>query len=108
MSYPYTRRVFKFPLERIDEQVIEGPNLTPVSAGMDPQADPCIWGTVTTLDEGAEPCGDPAMDPAAIRRWLVHVVATGNPAKHAQYSTFLGSMTDGPFVWHVFVRRLHE
>lgn len=53
--------------------------------------------TPATLDLYAEV--HPDIEPA-MRRF--HVVGTGNPMPLVQNNGYIGSVTDGPFVWHVY------
>lgn len=37
-----------------------------------------------------------------------HIVGTGNPFPNVQHSAYVGSVVDGPFVWHVYEGMHHE
>jgi len=86
--------IWKYPLHPLDEQVITGPALEPLSVGHDPDGQLCIWGRVT--DRGVP------------QHYTVNIVGTGNACDHQTADQFLGSVTDGPFVWHVFVALIEE
>lgn len=100
-------RIFKYPIERIDLQVIEGPALCPISAAIDPLGQLCVWGSVETPNPTFIGAGDHRREVTARdRRWEIYVVGTGNPASHVvgYGCRFLGSVVDAPFVWHIYAR----
>lgn len=60
-----------------------------ISVGLDPQGDLCIWAIVDP-EEGK-----------SMREFAV--VGTGWPMKDSlEYWTFLGTVKQGPYMWHVF------
>ncbi len=81
------RAIWKFKLLMIDHQIISGLGLTPMSAGLDPQGDLCLWGSVD--DEGS-----PVKIEIAIR-------GTGRGMPPARFK-FLETVKDGSFMWHIF------
>lgn len=81
--------VWKYPLELTDVQTLEVPRGARfLSAGKDPAGQLCVWVFVELIS-------------AKITR-TVRIVGTGNPTDANRHS-FLASVVDGPFVWHVFV-----
>lgn len=86
-----TKTIWKFPLETTDVQEIQTPaNAKMLSVGLDPEGALCLWALV-----------NPKEDLEAI---TVNIVGTGNPVPRSvlMWSEFLGTVTDGPYVWHVF------
>jgi hypothetical protein len=80
-------RIWKFKLKRTDRQTVQLPaDYSVLSVGKDPNGDLCIWVAVNheSPARGVEFC----------------VVGTGNSLPHV--GDFIGTVNDGPFVWHVF------
>lgn len=85
--------IYKYRLVITDEQTVELPAMARIlSVGLDPVHDICVWAMV-------EP--DNRKEDVAFR-----VLGTGNPVppKHKDF-TFLGTVTKGRGVWHVFYQR---
>jgi hypothetical protein len=84
--------IYKFPFEITDMQEIEMPMAAQIiHVGLDPSGTPCLWAEV-----------DPTA-PATHRK--IAVIGTGNPLDFGHDYTsarHLGSLVQGPFVWHVY------
>lgn len=86
-------RIWKFPLEITDRQTIMVPtNFAFLHVGLDPTGALCLWGAV----DGSQP---------TTRLDLV-IVGTGNPLPHV--GSYLGSVVERVFVWHVFTGPDHS
>jgi hypothetical protein len=94
--------IYKYPVPLQDLSILELPTHSRIlSVGLDPQGELCLWALVQPLV--------PSHD-----RWQLAVVGTGNPVSDAlaQANTdaspwrFVGTVTQAPFVWHVFARGL--
>lgn len=80
--------VYKYPIQRGDSQWVAMPHgAKPLHVGLDPNGILCLWALV----EESKPMQD--------RR--VYVVGTGHPINFNAH--YVGSVNDGPYVWHVFV-----
>lgn len=80
--------IYKYPLAITNSQFVQMPQFAEIlSAGLDPQGALCVWAAVDTEA------------PMVSRQF--YVVGTGNPVTPAPME-FIGSVTRGPFVWHVF------
>lgn len=90
------RTIWKFNLEADNETTFEAPAPARVlSAGLDPAGRPSVWVEVNP-------------DADKIVR-TVFLFGTGHPLEpEAQIAQgrFVGSIFDGPFVWHVFTEEL--
>lgn len=89
------KSIWKFPFKFIDEQSLLVPDTaTPVSVGLDPIGDPCVWCEVFDSVEGkiAEQPKKP---------FQIFVVGTGNPFP-AGARTCLGRINHNNFVWHIY------
>lgn len=79
--------IYKYPIEITDDQTIDMPEgAQVVHAGLDPQGQPCLWAKVNNRVR-TEP-----------RR--IQVRGTGHPLPDD--AEWVGTFTQGPFVWHVF------
>jgi len=83
-----TKQVWKFPLQIEDGWLaVEMPRGAKLLTVM-MQYDVMLWALV-----------DPEQ-PSVQRR--IKVFGTGHPILNADMLVYIGSVTDGPFVWHVF------
>lgn len=83
------KTIYKYSFNIKDEQLLELPaTADPVHVGLDPQGQPCLWAVIDT-------------DLKTETRKL-YVRGTGHWIPE-DYKTMLGSFTQGPFVWHVFL-----
>lgn len=81
--------IYKFPLRVVDCQQANVPaGAIPLHAGLDPSDIPCIWMKVDSK-QPLEP-------------FRVYIIGTGNSVPELA-DQHVGSFTQGPFVWHVFV-----
>lgn len=91
-----TDAIWKFPLNLTDEQAIEADAWIdrPLHVGLDPSGILCLWCEVSTRRTSR-------------RTATVHIIGTGNlfPVARGQY---VGSVTQGSFVWHVYVAGLYD
>lgn len=80
-------RIWKFPLQPAERQRISTPSeMAFLSLGKDGAGEICIWAAVDTK--------------SANRMTEIVIVGTGKPLPYV--GTYLGTVMDGPFVWHVF------
>lgn len=93
-------RIYKYPLRIVDFQSIEIEGLQRIlSVGLDPSGELCIWVLIDKKAHGNKTYA------------RVAIVGTGNPIQSDLFvedddgpiNRFLGSVTMGIFVWHVFV-----
>ena len=83
------KTIYKYPIQITDEQEITMPTgAIVIHAGLDPQGTPCVWARV---DTEAEP------EPVSILVYGTGTTMEYEPLEH------VGSFTQGPFVWHVFL-----
>lgn len=83
------KTIYKYPIKITNEQEISMPqDAKVIHAGLDPQGTPCVWAVVDTERE---------TEPVSIL-----VYGTGNPMNYFPHE-HVGSFTQGPFVWHVFL-----
>lgn len=84
-------RVFKYPLRVTDVQTVPLPVAArPLSVQIQRTTDDLtLWALVS--------------DAAPVVPREVYVVGTGRPADHVVGCDFLGTLQDGPLVWHVFI-----
>lgn len=88
MAHQGYATVWKFPLEKTDVQSV------PMSAGAELL---CVDMQHSTIMLWAR------LDPeATMMRRFIAIVGTGNPAPTPEDGAYVGSVFDGPFVWHVF------
>ena len=81
--------IWKYPLEIKDLQQLQVPRGGKVlSCGRDPNGQICVW--ILVYPER----------PKHIRAF--RIFGTGNPFEAPDMHTFIGSIADGPFMWHVF------
>ncbi len=81
------KTIYKYRLKLVDLQIIEmhvGAEI--LSAGLDVDSVLCVWTAQDTSQ------------PTVSRR--IAIVGTGNPLSDAMM--FIGSVTQGSYVWHVF------
>ena len=83
------KQVFKFPIQITDEQTITGPITQPVSVGIDPTGQHCVWAECD------------AEGPTVA--YVVTVVGTGHPLP-VFAGIYLGMVVDGSFVWHIYIK----
>lgn len=85
--------IWKFSLPITDSQVIEVPiGSHLLSAGLDPNGDVCLW---------------LAVNPNAMTMNVEIVIrGTGQPLPHV--GSYLGSVVQQPFVWHLFTGPGHS
>ena len=83
--------IWKFELGFADSQIVKGPDLIPLSVGVQKEI-PCLWGTVNTDEEEAE---HEIIMYGAGHRWT----------HNREDLEFLGTfqLMGGRFVQHVFV-----
>jgi hypothetical protein len=82
------KTIWKFPIKITDYQVLTVPiNWEPIHVGLDPQGTPCIWAEVDS-EKKTEPCN-------------IYVYGTGHQAD-IDTQVHIGSLVQGPFVWHVY------
>lgn len=87
-----TRTIWKFPLRLTDVQTVMMPAGAEILA-VGVQADGImLWARV---------------DPAVSERqgYNIAIVGTGHPAPDDTQSTYIGTVMDGPYVWHVFTEK---
>lgn len=82
------RAIWKYPLDVTDQQTVGMPAAAQVLSVADQAGALTVWALVDT---------EAAIEPR--RFWIV---GTGRPMP-VSGATFLGSVQQGPFVWHVFV-----
>lgn len=84
------RTIWKFTLATRNEagifKVPEGAHF--FYAGQDPSGELCAWAYVNTAE------------PEVHRR--IAVVGTGQPFPFESGADFLGTVVEGPYVWHIF------
>jgi hypothetical protein len=82
-------KIYKYPLTLADEQIVELPLASRIlSVGMQ-DGGIFVWALV---DEAARAT-------VSVRFWIR---GTGHPADSLSFATFLGTVFDRQFVWHVF------
>ena len=82
------KTIHKFPIRTTDKQIITGQFHEITHAGLDPNGSLCVWAEID-LDQQEH-------------HLTIFVIGTGNtmpdyPMRH------IGSVVQGPFVWHVYV-----
>ena len=81
--------IWKYPLKITDLQHLHIPLGGKIlSCGKDSTGMICVWARVVPER------------PKHVR--AIRIVGTGNPFEAADMYTFVGSIVDGPFVWHIF------
>lgn len=87
------KTVWKYPIRISDDPTlatISGVDAKPVHVGHDPAGAPCVWIEV-----------EPARGRTEVLAFLV--VGTGHPIPGTVAEpVYVGSLHDGPFVWHVY------
>jgi len=80
--------IHKFPLAITDEQVIYAPpSARPLSVQFQ-RGVLCLW---------------MRLDPTEIlEQFTIRIYGTGNPIQSNDHEAFIGTVQDGPMVWHVF------
>jgi hypothetical protein len=81
-------RIWKFPLAITGEQMITMPKGTAILSVQMQGNQLSLWALVNERYDDS-PC-------------RVHIVGTGHPADHVLAMPFVGTVQDGPYVWHVF------
>lgn len=80
-------RIWKFPLKVVDRQAVSIPaTFRMLSVGTDPTGEICLWAAVDSRNGS--------------RQVTIIMVGTGQPLPHV--GSFIGTVLDGAFVWHVF------
>jgi hypothetical protein len=84
-------KIFKYPLQITDTQVITSQHLCPLSVQFQGET-LCLWGVVSTT--------------AVQREYTVLIIGTGNPAPDdLDEYMFVGTVQDHRgLVWHVFIQ----
>lgn len=83
------KTIWKFPLTIDDEQVVEMPRSSvPLSVALQ-DGTVCLWAEVITE--------------FPLRKAHISIRGTGH-AVPDEYERFMGSVQQGPFVWHIFWR----
>jgi hypothetical protein len=94
-----TTKVFRYKIDvRNGEEDLPLPkHAHPLSVGLDPSGDLCLWALV-----------DPAE--SIFETLAVYVVGTGHEVDltNASGNKFLGTVLDGDLVWHVFGMNVYE
>lgn len=81
--------VWKFQIQIIDVQSVMMPaHARVLHVGLDPQGQPCLWAEVQSENQPV--------------KFSVHVTGTGHPMPEGD-NRHVGSFTQGPFVWHVWM-----
>lgn len=79
--------IWEFPLKLTDRQKVQLPeDATIMSVGLDPSGCLCLWAAVDKA--------------ATARDFEIIIVGTGDSLPAV--GSFLGTVTQGSFVWHVF------
>lgn len=85
--------IFKYPLVLQDEQIVQMPvDARPLSVGLQ-RGSICLWMAARQIE-----------DPREDR--IIYVVGTGIPTDKIDNAQYVGSVQDGPFVWHIFIGRV--
>lgn len=99
------KTVFKYPIDITDLQEVEMPQGARILAvqvqdemgdfvGFKPAGNPCLWALVNTEE-------------AKKTRRLFRMYGTGKPIDEPLESlNYIGTFQRGPFVWHVFERKV--
>lgn len=90
------KTIFKYPIEVTDRQIVRMPRGAQILSVQYQGKQLCIWAQV----DDQEPLVDR----------VVLVCGTGHPMPEAPVGVFLhhiGTVQDGPYVWHVFERKMH-
>ena len=85
------KTIYKYELKLTDYQIIATPcagNSQPLHVGFDPNGQLYVWCLVETHSNLTE-------------NHVIFIVGTGNPIP-IEAKIHLGSVVQGPFVWHVF------
>lgn len=80
--------IYKYPLKRAGVQKVTMPHGARLLHVAMQNGQPTLWAHV---DDGV----------VRVDR-LIAVIGTGNPAPDPDESEYVGSVFDGPFVWHIF------
>ena len=81
--------IWKYKLAIADRQLVQMPVDSEILSVGNQQGAVCLWAK-----------GDPT---AVTRNRVIEMIGTGHPISPAR-RTFLGTVLDDPFVWHVFER----
>lgn len=85
-----TKKIFKYPLQVVDEQWQEFPAGAEFRAlGCDPFGILCLWMEVDTSVTASE-------------RWQIHIRGTGHPVPTAGGIKYRGHIVQDVFVWHLW------
>jgi len=92
--------IHKYPLQITDHQAVETYyGYKALSVGRDAQGIICLWAIVDPEIPLAL-CG---LNETTNKRLMdIYVIGMGNPFPHHSGLQFVGTVVDGPFVWHVF------
>ena len=81
--------IHKYPIAITDQQLVHFPDGAQLlHVGPDPSGTICVWALVDTLSF-----------PTGV---MIYMVGTGHNAGHLHGKAHLGTVLNGPFVWHVF------
>jgi len=80
--------IYKYPLAQKDRQIIDMPSGAECLSVHLQNGDVCLWALVNKAQ-------------ASTDRVVIRIVGTGNPFDRNGL-TFIGTVIQGPFVWHVF------
>ena len=82
------KTIYKYAIGITDEQAVTMPRGAKIlSAGLDPQGNPCVWAEVDTDEKDISV--------------TIEIFGTGNPIQpHPR--KFIGTFVDDVFVWHVY------
>jgi len=88
--------IYKYVLYLTDLQSVTMPEGARIlSAALDPSGHMCLWAAVDT-------------NKMYVSRHI-RIVGTGNPSPvDLKECTFIASVVDGPFVWHIFEELINE
>lgn len=83
-------RIWKYELRITDEQELEMPMFSEILSVADQHGSLCLWAA-----------GDTKLP--KVKR-TIEIIGTGNPIKDPGWRKFIGTVSMGSFVWHVFER----
>lgn len=87
-----TGEIRKYPLMMVDSQEVEMPAGSEILHVGVQKGTPTVWAIV-----------DPEETTFAEKR-IIEIYGTGHRIEDTEHSVYLGTVMDGPFVWHVFER----
>jgi hypothetical protein len=86
-------KIWKYVINRVDVMCLDLPDGAEVLTAAMQNGDITLW---ILVDPNAE-----------LRKRPFYVVGTGNPFP-PEAKTFIGTVFDGPFVWHIFEGAPHQ